>query len=119
MEKLKVNDGGGLFDSAGLIDSMIVDCNNMTKALVSGNYVEYAMLNVGMVQKLNELKKGIKNDTDSLLKQLEELKGVEGNAAGPVCDTLDGTMGSGEERIRDAFAPAGGGLEPDPDHTGT
>ena len=117
-ENVKVNDGGGLYDSIGLIDSLILDCNNGMKALISGSPLEYAAVTVGMVQKLGELKRSIKSDMESLEQQIKELRsllnneeGVEENAAGSVCDALDGTMGSGEERIRDAFAPAGGGLE--------
>ena len=117
-ENVKVNDGGGLYDSIGLIDSLILDCNNGMKALISGSPLEYAATAVQMVQKLGTLRDGIKNEKESLEQQIKELRsllnneeGVEENAAGSVCDTLDGTMGSGEERIRDAFAPAGGGLE--------
>ena len=75
-----VNDGGGLLDNIGMIDSLIVDCNNSTKALITGNYVQYCAINVDMVKKLNELKKGVKNDTEGLLKQIEELKGVINSA---------------------------------------
>ena len=39
LKDIQVNDGGGFLDNIGLIDSLIVDCNNSTKALVSGNYV--------------------------------------------------------------------------------
>ena len=79
MEVLKdipVNDGGGFLDNIGLINSLIVDCNNSTKALVSGNYVLYSSINVQMVQKLNNLKEGVKNDTEGLMKQIEDLKNL-------------------------------------------
>ena len=69
-EDIKVNDGGGLFDSLGLIDSLIVDCEKGMKALVAGSPLEYAAVTVGMVQKLGELKKGVRNDTDALKKQI-------------------------------------------------
>lgn len=73
MNDVKVNDGGGLFDSIGLIDSLLVDCNDLTKMLVDGRFVGYCSVIVSMVQKLSELKTGVKNDMDSLKKQVEEL----------------------------------------------
>lgn len=122
-EDIKVNDGGGLFDSLGLIDSLIVDCEKGMKALVAGSPLEYAAVTVGMVQKLGELKKGVRNDTEDLKKQIRELRELleergQEDAAGSVCDTLDGTLGGREERLRDAVLPEGGGLEQDPDHPG-
>lgn len=127
MEVLKdipVNDGGGFLDNIGLIDSLIVDCNNSTKALVSGNYVLYSSINVQMVQKLNNLKQGIKNDTEGLQKQIKDLKALleeEGkeNDAGSVYNPLEGVVGDREESLRDVITAAGGGLEQDPDHAGT
>ncbi len=122
-EDIKVNDGGGLFDSLGLIDSLIVDCEKGMKALVAGSPLEYAAVTVGMVQKLGELKKGVRNDTEDLKKQIRELRELleergQENAAGSVCDPLDGTLGGGEERLRDAVLPEGGGLEQDPGDAG-
>ena len=122
-EDIKVNDGGGLFDSLGLIDSLIVDCEKGMKTLVAGSPLEYAAVTVGMVQKLGELKKGVRNDTEDLKKQIRELRELleergQENAAGSVCDTLDGTLGGGEERLRDAVLPEGGGLEQDPGDAG-
>lgn len=122
-EDIKVNDGGGLFDSLGLIDSLIVDCEKGMKALVAGSPLEYAAVTIGMVQKLGELKKGVRNDTEDLKKQIRELRELleergQENAAGSVCDTLDGTLGGGEERLRDAVLPEGGGLEQDPGDAG-
>lgn len=122
--EIKVNDGGGLFDSLGLIDSLIVDCEKGMKALVAGSPLEYAAVTVGMVQKLCELKKGVRNDTEDLKKQIRELRamlekgGQDGESAGSVCDPLDGALGGGEERLRDAVLPEGGGLEQDPGDAG-
>ena len=122
--EIKVNDGGGLFDSLGLIDSLIVDCEKGMKALVAGSPLEYAAVTVGMVQKLGRLKEGVRNDAEGQARQIRELRELlqeergQENAAGSVCDTLDGTLGGGEERLRDAVLPEGGGLEQDPDHAG-
>lgn len=71
---VKLNDGGGLYDNIGLIDTLTVDCNDILKALASGQYIQFAVLIVGMVQKLGNLRNGVKNDRESLLKQLEEYK---------------------------------------------
>lgn len=73
-EGLTVNDGKGLLDNEGLIDSLIVDCNTAVKQLVDGNYIAWCNINVQMVQKLANLKVGVRNDMKSLQDQLEELK---------------------------------------------
>ena len=121
--EIKVNDGGGLMDNLGMIDSLIVDCEKGMKALLAGSPLEYAAITVEMVKKLGLLKAGVKNDTEDLRRQINELRerlrtGGQEDAAGSVCDTLDGRMGSGEERLRDVIAAAGGGLEQGPDHAG-
>lgn len=69
-----VNDGGGLYDNAGLCDTLIVDCNNLVKQAVSGNYLACCNTVVQMVRKLGNLKQGIKNDLASKDKIIEELK---------------------------------------------
>ena len=72
-EEIKVNDGKGLFDSNGLIDTLIVDCNELVKKLASGEYVGFCGLIVEMVQKLALLKKGITKDRESLQYKVKEL----------------------------------------------
>ena len=72
-EKPTVNDGGGLLDSFGLIDSLIVDCNEIPKALNNGEYVRFCNIIVQMVHKLALLRNGIKQDSDSMKKQIDEL----------------------------------------------
>lgn len=124
IKDLPVNDGGGLMNNLGMIDSLIVDCEKGMKALLAGSPLEYAAITVEMVKKLGLLKAGVKNDTEGLQRQVDDLKrlleaeGGQEDAAGSVCDTLDGTMGGREERLRDAVLPEGGGLEQDPDHPG-
>ena len=68
-----VNDDGGILDSDGMIDSLIVDCNELPKALFSGQYVLFCSMISQMVQKLCLLKKGIKDDSESLKKQIDDL----------------------------------------------
>ena len=76
-----VNDGGGLLDSSGLIDSLIVDCNGLTKSLIDNQFIQFASTLVQMVQKLSNLKKGIKSDHDSLREQIKELKKLNDDLA--------------------------------------
>ena len=64
-EEIKVNDGGGLFDSIGLVDTLIVDCNALPKTLINGQYVGFCAKIVEMVQKLSRLREGISNDIKS------------------------------------------------------
>lgn len=74
MEKINMNDGKGLYDNIGLIETLIVDCERVMKSLISGEYMRFSALMVGMVQKLNNLRDGVKSDTESLQKQVKELQ---------------------------------------------
>ena len=74
VEKINVNDGGGLLDNVGLIDTLIVDCNALLQLLIGGRYVAFCAKVVEMVQKLSNLKNGVHNDTESLRKEVEALK---------------------------------------------
>lgn len=69
-----MNDGKGLYDNIGLIETLIVDCERVMKSLISGEYMRFSALMVGMVQKLNNLRDGVKSDTESLQKQVKELQ---------------------------------------------
>lgn len=71
-EEVKLNDGNGLFDSTGLIDTLIIDCNSLTKTLVNANYVGFCAKIVEMVQKLSKLREGVKKDIDSLNERIED-----------------------------------------------
>ena len=123
-EELNINDGGGIFDSAGFVDTIIMDCNGAVKQLVSGNYIAFCNGMRGIVEKLAVLKNGITKEKEDMQKQISELqerlemerRGKD--AAGSVHNTLDGAVGSGEERLRDVIFAEGGGLEQDPDHAG-
>jgi hypothetical protein len=71
---LTVNDGKGLLDNDGLCDSLIIDLNNLIKLILNGQYIQFSATVTGMVQKLVNLKKGIKDDLDSMKEKVEELK---------------------------------------------
>lgn len=66
---LTVNDGGGLFDSSGLIDTLIIDCNELPKDLMTDQNIRFCNRLVQMVQKLHELKNGL----ESILKSKDEV----------------------------------------------
>ena len=72
--KITVNDGNGLFDSLGLIDSLISDCNRAVQQCVCGQYVGFCCTIVQMVQKLGRLKNGIQDDLEYKNKTIAELK---------------------------------------------
>lgn len=71
---LTVNDGKGLLDNDGLCDSLILDLNNLIKLILNGQYIQFSATVTGMVQKLVNLKKGIKDDLDAMKEKVEELK---------------------------------------------
>lgn len=71
---MTLNDGKGLFDSEGLIDTMLLDLNNISKCLMTGQYIQYCAIVSGMGQKLVKLKEGIQADLDSMRQKVEELK---------------------------------------------
>ena len=75
-DDVKVNDGRGLFDAEGMIDSLIIDCNNAVKAVASGEYIGWCGISVQMVQKLSALKRGISADIKSRDEQISELKKI-------------------------------------------
>lgn len=71
---MNVNDGKGLYDNEGLCDTLISDLNGILKYAACGQYLQACAVITGMAQKVLNLKKGIKDDSDSLKKKLEELK---------------------------------------------
>lgn len=73
-EDITVNDGGGLLDADGLIDSLIVDCNSLTKHLIDNQFVRFGMTLAQMVQKLNALKGGIKNENSKMAEIIKDLE---------------------------------------------
>lgn len=78
---LTVNDGKGLMDNDGLIDSLIEDLNNLLKSGAAGQYIRVSSLAVGMVQKLQNLRKAIADDRKSLLDQMADLEKLNNELA--------------------------------------
>ena len=59
-----------------LIDSLILDCNNAVRHLTGGNYIAFCNVMTQLVQKIANVRKGIKADMDSKNRQIEELKEI-------------------------------------------
>ena len=64
----------GTYTNSELIDTIIVDMNNMIKEALSGQYIQICCIVTGMAQKLVNLKKGIDADLASKDKVIEQLK---------------------------------------------
>ena len=69
-----VNDGGGLWDNEGVCDSGIRLCNAALKDLIDGQYLLFVNKLEQVAQIFANLKKGIKDDRESLEGKIEELK---------------------------------------------
>lgn len=72
-DNITVNDGKGLFDTSGFIDSLVVDCNELPKLLISGHGVGFCAKVVEMVQKLSTLKKGVEDEKNAYRQQIATL----------------------------------------------
>lgn len=72
--EVKANNGKGLFDNLGMIDTLIEDLNALPKDLIDGQNVRFCARISCMGQKLANLKEGVKNDIECLQKQLAELQ---------------------------------------------
>ena len=64
-EEPKVNDGNGLFDVFGMIDLLIIDCNELPKDLVAGNYIRFSGRLVDMVNKLSVMRDALKKEQEA------------------------------------------------------
>ena len=73
MDDIKFNDGGGLLDNIGMIDSLLVDVSELPKYLMCGEYIRFCGKIPEMVKKLALLKQGVKRDTESLKARVKEL----------------------------------------------
>lgn len=89
-EEIKVNDGGGLYDSVGLIDSLIIDCNDLPKKLMEGQYIHFCAKLCEMVQKLDRLKGGVKADMDAKDILIKELRSINDTMAADISSLMRG-----------------------------
>ena len=80
-EKIPVNDGHGLYDNEGLIDTLLVDCNDLPKALIDSQFVKFGLILAQMVRKLSNLKDGIRKDMESKDRIIRELREINDGLA--------------------------------------
>lgn len=64
----------GLYTNEELVDSLILDVNNLPKELFNGQFIQFCTLIEQMGQKLALLRKGIPADIENKNKIIEELK---------------------------------------------
>lgn len=64
----------GLYTNSELVDTLIVDLNNVLKELVSGQYIQACCYVTQMSQKLVNLRKTIDKDLQNKDRIIEELK---------------------------------------------
>lgn len=74
MSEINVNDGKGLFDTNGFIDSLVLDVNALVGDVISGKYIQFCSKAVEIIQKLTELKKGVAEEQKALSDQIKELR---------------------------------------------
>lgn len=76
----------GLYTNAELVDTLIVDLNNLPKYLIDGQNVLFCATVAQMGQKLSNLRDGITADLASKDKTIEQLKEALRNAGQEVVD---------------------------------
>ena len=81
MSNTKINDGHGLWDNEGLTETLITDLNNLLKNMAAGQYIRVCSITMEMVQKLTNLKNGIKAEKDDLKEQIQGLKQLNNELA--------------------------------------
>lgn len=64
----------GLYTNSELVDSLLVDLNNVIKEYANGQYIQACCVITGMTQKLLNLRKTIDDDLKNRDKTIETLK---------------------------------------------
>ena len=64
----------GILTNSELVDSLILDLNNLPKNLIDGQFIHFCDIVSQMGQKLVNLRQGIKADLDNKDKVIEQLK---------------------------------------------
>lgn len=76
----------GILSNSELVETLIVDLNNVLKEAVNGQYIQACVIVSHMSQKLLNLRKGINADIDSKNQIIESLKEELRNAGCTVED---------------------------------
>lgn len=79
-----MSDEKGFMDNIRLIDTLITDCNDAVKSCVGGQYIAFCNTMVRMVQKLANLKVGVKNDLESREQTIKDYEGRLAELGHPV-----------------------------------
>ena len=72
--ELPVNDGGGLEDTNGYIDRIIVACNDAVRCLFNGQNIGFCARMTDIANKLLNLKDGVQKEHDALCEQVRGLE---------------------------------------------
>lgn len=76
----------GLLTNAELVDTLIVDLNNLPKELLAGQFIQACSIVAQMGQKLINLRKGIADDLKYKDERIEQLKEQLRNLGAEVTD---------------------------------
>ena len=76
-----VNDGKGLYDNDGLLETLITDLNKLPKLLIDGQFIATCDLIAKMAQKIMNVRKGIKAEKDDYEWKIEDLKRLNNELA--------------------------------------
>ena len=85
----------GLYTNSELVDSIILDLNNLPKELIDGQFIQACSLITQMSQKLINLRKTIDSDLKSRDKTIENLKAEIRNLGGEVIDVKGEVLENG------------------------
>lgn len=75
-ENITVNDGKGLYDNIGLVDTIVSDLNNIPRLMIDGQFFRVAAVFASVGQRLSNLKKGIQEELASKDEIIEQLKSI-------------------------------------------
>lgn len=64
----------GTYTNSELVDTLILDLNNLPKQLIDGQYIQFCSVVAQMGQKLINLREGIKKDLEGKDRTIEQLK---------------------------------------------
>lgn len=73
-ENITVNDGKGLYDNIGLVDTIVNDLNRIPRLMIDGQFFQASAVFASVGQRLGNLKKGIQEELDSKDEIIEQLK---------------------------------------------
>ena len=85
----------GLYTNSELVDSIILDLNNLPKELIDGQFIQGCSLIAQMSQKLINLRQTIDNDLKSRDETIESLKREIRNLGGEVIDVKGEVLENG------------------------